>query len=71
MTLKEMGAGYSLSVSYLRRHLHDEDRPLPFHRCGRAIRIERADAARWFASFKDTEADEGTARRAQFRRDFT
>lgn len=70
LTLQEAAKRNSLSVSFLRRHMHDEQPRLPHRHAGRKILIERAALARWLDLFSDTAEDEGEARRARFRRDF-
>ena len=70
LTLQEAARRSSLSVSFLRRHLHSEDRPLPHLRMGRKILVDRLALGRWLGLFADQTVQESEVLLTRFKRDF-
>lgn len=58
ITLQEAAARTGLSVSYLRRHMHDPHRPLPHYHMGRAVRVRVVDLDAWRELFRDVSSSE-------------
>lgn len=67
ITLKAASAHTGMSVVFLRRHLHDQHRPLPHYHVGRAIRVKLTDLDAWLELFRDHTAGEMDAFLAQFK----
>lgn len=70
LTLQDAAVRASLSVTFLRRHLHDDHRPLPHLHMGRRVLVKATDLAAWMELFRDPVRGKMDDLMSRFRRDF-